>query len=143
MMRYLGWVLAFAGLIGTYWVFEQGRKREIALLLELQAQQQLVAQVSNRLAVVEAQYANYKQKQEREAREREQRERELRERDLGARTAPSYEKPVTTSSRPVAPPEETLEEAPREEPVRRSGGGRSLGDGINSLIDRLRDSFNQ
>lgn len=142
MLKYLGWLMAITALVGAYWVFVQGQKRELALQQQLQTQQQLVAQVSNRLAVVEAQFSQYKLKQEREAREREQREREWRERDAGLRPGAVSERPVAPP-RPAAPEAEPLEEEPvREEPPRRnSNPARSIGDGINNLLDRLRGGF--
>ena len=79
MWKLLGWPLAFAAALGAYWLQVRGQKRERALQDQLQIQQQLVAQASNRLTVVEAQYALYKAKQEKDAKEREMREREVRD----------------------------------------------------------------
>lgn len=145
MWKLLGWPLAFAAAVGAYWLHVQGQKRERVLLDQLQVQQQLVAQVSNRLTVVEAQYSIYRAKQEKEAKERELREREVREVDHSApRTPVASEHPATSSNRPASEPyEEPLDEN-REDtrPRRNASPARSIGNGINSIIDRLRDGFN-
>ncbi len=144
MWKLLGWPLAFAAAVGAYWLHVQGQKRERALQDQLQVQQQLVAQVSNRLTVVEAQYAIYRAKQETDAKERELREREVRESDHGApRTPVASEHPPAANRTPAEPYEEPLDET-REDtrPRRNASPARSIGNGINSIIDRLRDGFN-
>lgn len=144
MWKLLGWPLAFAAALGAYWLHVQGQQRERALQEQLQVQQQLVAQVSNRLTVVEAQYAIYRAKQEKEAKEREIRERELREADHTAPRAPVASEHTPASGRtPPEPYQEPLDETREEDrPRRNASPARSIGNGINSIIDRLRDGFN-
>lgn len=145
MWKLLGWPLAFAAAVGAYWLHAEGQKRERVLQAQLQIQQQLVAQVSNRLTVVEAQFSLYKAKQEREALERETRDRE-RERDF---------QPERTGVRPVAnerqpppytapePAEEMPQETPEDQRTRRGNNPvKNIGDGINTIIDRLRGGLN-
>ena len=138
MWKLLGWPLAFAAVVGAYWLQVQNQKHEQVLKEQIQVQQQLVAQVSNRLAVVEAQFSTYRLKQEKEAKEREH------ELDRDRPHAPLVNERPAVNSHPSADP---LDEEPtetREEPRSRrtSNPGRSIGNGINSIIDRLRDGFN-
>ncbi len=144
MWKLLGWPLAFAAAAGAYWLHVDGQKRERALQDQLQVQQQLVAQVSNRLAVVEAQFSTYRIRQEKEAKEREQREREARQSDFCApRTPVANEHPPAKARAPTEPYEEPVDEMREEErPRNNASPARSIGNGINSIIDRLRDGFN-
>jgi hypothetical protein len=144
MWKLLGWPLAFAAAVGAYWLQSAGQKRERALQDQLQSQQQLVAQVSNRLTVVEAQFSIYRAKQEKDAREREMRERESREPDHSISRTPIASERPASSVRPQQEPLEEPTEEMREEARTRRGAspGRSIGNGINSIIDRLRDGLN-
>ena len=143
MWKLLGWPLAFAAAVGAYWLHTEGQKRERALQDQIQTQQQLVAQVSNRLAVVEAQFSIYRAKQEKEAKERELHEREAREPDRQSLRTPAIsERP--SSNRPQAEPseDETVDSKEETRPRRTTSPGRSIGNGINTIIDRLREGFN-
>ncbi|MFO1370124.1 MAG: hypothetical protein U1F46_14110 [Marinagarivorans sp.] len=143
MWKLLGWPLAFAAALGAYWLQVQGQKRERALQDQLQIQQQLVAQVSNRLTVVEAQYALYKAKQEKDAKEREMREREVRDVEHPVARPPVASEHTPSPGRaPAEPYEEPLDESREDTRSRRNASpARSIGNGINSIIDRLRDGF--
>lgn len=149
MWKLLGWPLAFAAAVGAYWLNAEGQKRERLLQSQLQVQQQLVAQVSNRLTVVEAQFSLYKAKQEREALERETRERETRERErdfqperTGVRPLVNERQPPTHSA-PAEPVEPIPQEVPEESRTRRGNNPvKNIGDGINTIIDRLRGGLN-
>lgn len=139
MWKYLGWPLAVAAVAGAYFVYQTSASREAVISQQLQDAQALNVQLSNRLAVVEAQYNVYRLAQEREARERLMREREVNYRAV----EPGLEKlPVTTA--PVEP-QEPDQAAPvkREDPHgRRAGGsGKSIGEGVNSLLDRIRNGL--
>lgn len=147
MWKYLGWPLAGAAIVGAYIIYAQGAKREAALQAELTEAQQLVAQVSNRLAVVEAQFNTYKITQDRDMREL--REKLNRDKDLSGNASwrtsePAVEKRPATIAPAVTPEEQ--ENAQRREDYRThrptSNNGRSIGEGINSLLDRIRDGFN-
>jgi hypothetical protein len=143
MWKLLGWPLAFAAAVGAYWLHTQGLKRERILQAQLQVQQQLVAQVSNRLTVVEAQFFLYKAKQERDALERETRERELREPDRSV-VRPVISERLQPAQTQTSEPLEEEQSAETEEHRQRRGNnpGRSIGDGINTIIDRLRGGLN-
>lgn len=144
MWKLLGWPLALSAAVGAYWLHAEGQKRERALVDQLQVQQQLVAQVSNRLTVVEAQFALYRAKQEKDAKEREQRERELREPEhLGLRPPAAVDRPAPVSRTHPEVPEESTEDLQDDTRTRRGNSpGRSIGNGINTIIDRLREGLN-
>jgi hypothetical protein len=147
MWKLLGWLVAFAAAAGAYWLQAEGHKREHALQDQLQIQQQLVAQVSNRLTVVEAQFNIYRAKQEKDSKERElrERERDVREPEHLSPRAPVATEHAAPTNRPQ--PEvinEEVDDAAREETRTRRGAspGRSIGNGINTIIDRLREGLN-
>lgn len=144
MWKLLGWPLALSAAVGAYWLHAEGQKRERVLVDQLQVQQQLVAQVSNRLTVVEAQFALYRAKQEKETKERELRERELREPErVGLRPAPTVDRPAPVTRNHPEEPEESPEELQDDTRTRHGNSpGRSIGNGINTIIDRLREGLN-
>lgn len=139
MWKYFGWPLALAAVIGAYVVYSQGATREAALRFQLQESEQLVVQVSNRLAVVEAQFNTYKLAQEREARERQLRERDNFSSNIPVRTNDAQTEKHSATTDPVAEPIDARRDDTKNR--RTSTAGRSIGEGINSLLDRLRGSF--
>jgi hypothetical protein len=143
MWKLLGWPLALAATVGAYWLHLEGQKRERVLQGQLHIQQQLVAQVSNRLTVVEAQFAIYRTKQEKDIKERELREREERDAER-----PGLRPTEQVNRAQAEPAEEESEALPDDARARRNNtnhnnnnSGRSIGDGINTLIDRLRNGL--
>ena len=149
MWKYLGWPVAMAIMTYAYVLHLQSQRHRADLRAELNESQQLVAQVSNRLTLVEAQFSTFKLVQEREAKERQQRDKELAAAATAAARAPE---PNNEKRRPSAPALNSAKTAPREPDERtppqqqaadqNAGPGRSIGAGVKSLLNRLRGGSN-